>query len=418
MDKYLIKGEKRLKGEVSISGSKNGSLALLAASLLASGKTTFQNVPDLKDVRTMLKMIETLGGKYKFEKNRLEVDTTVLKTVKAPYELVKTMRASIYVLGPLLAREGRAEVSFPGGCILGPRPINIHLESLEKLGADIKVEKGFIKASAKKLKGAEIFVNKASVGATVNILMTSVLAQGTTIVKNAALEPEVGDLIDLLSQMGAKIEGKDADTIYVHGVNKLNPAKNFSVSPDRIETAMFLILGALADSPIKIKNVIPEQVSALTDVLQEIGVDLDISDNSIQVNKVSKLNPVNIKTMVYPGFATDIQPLIAPLLTQIKGVSVIHETIFENRFAYVPELKRMGADIQLDDNVAVIKGPAMLEGTNVMASDIRSGAALVLAALIAKNETVVDRIYHIDRGYEGFENKLLKLGASIKRIKS
>jgi len=418
MNKYLIKGGKKLNGEVSISGSKNGTLALLAASLLVSGTTIFKNAPDLKDVRTMLNMIETLGGKYQFEKNILKVDTSIIKTVKAPYELVKTMRASIYVLGPLLARMGKAEVSFPGGCVLGPRPINMHLESLKKLGVNIKIEKGFIKASVRKLKGTEILLSRVSVGATVNILMTSVLAQGTTVIKNAALEPEVGELIDFLNKMGAKIKGKNTDTLYIQGVNKLNPIKNFIVRSDRIETATFLIAGILTNSMITIKNTIPEHLGAVIDILKEMGVYLKINSHTIQIKKIDKLNSTYIKTLAYPGFATDIHPIIVPLLSQVKGISVINESIFENRFSYVAELQRMGADIQVDDHIAVIKGPSRLEGTSVMASDLRSGAALVLAGLIAKNRTIVDRIYHIDRGYENFENKLSALGADIKRVKS
>ncbi len=417
MDKYLIKGGNKLKGEVSISGSKNGSLVLLAASLLAKGKTILNNVPDLKDIKTMLRVMEVLGVKYKFENNKLEIDATTLKTHKAPYDLVKTMRASIYVLGPLLARLGKAEVSFPGGCVLGPRPINLHIEAMEMLGAKIKIEKGFIKATAKKMKGTEIFLNKASVGATVNILMASVLSQGVTVIKNAALEPEVGELIIFLNKMGAKIKGRNTDTLYIQGVNKLKPVI-YNVIPDRIETATFLLAGIITKSLITIKNTISKQISALTEILQQMGVNLNITETKIRIKAINKLEPAYIKTMTYPGFATDIHPLIAPLLTQVKGINVINETVFENRFAYVPELQRMGADIQVDDHIVVIKGEGALEGTAVMASDLRSGAALVLAGLIAKNETIVDRIYHIDRGYEGFENKLVKLGASIERIKS
>ncbi len=416
MYKYQIIGEKKLRGEVIISGSKNAALALLAASLLAKGKTVLHNVPDLKDIRTMLELIEELGVEYKFEKNRLELDTSIIKTHKAPYEMVKTMRASIYVLGPLLARVGKAEVSLPGGCAIGPRPVDLHIEAMKKLGAKIKINQGFINASAEKLAGTEVFLNKVSVGATANILMASVLAKGTTVIKNAALEPEIEELIHFLNKMGAKIKGENTDTLYIKGVNKLSSVKNYTVIPDRIETATLLIAAIITKSLITLKNTLAAHIHSLINILQEMGVELSVTDKKIKIKKINNLQPVYIKTLPYPGFPTDIHPLIAVLLCEVKGISVINETIFENRFGYVPELKRMGADIQIDDHIVIIRGVDHLQGATVMASDLRSGAALVLAALGAKKETLIDRIYHIDRGYEGLENKLTKLGAKIKRL--
>ncbi|MBU1078494.1 MAG: UDP-N-acetylglucosamine 1-carboxyvinyltransferase [Spirochaetes bacterium] len=417
MYKYLINGQKELKGEVLISGSKNAALPLLAASLLTSGKTMLRNVPELKDIKTMLEVLKFLGVKYLFEKNNLELDTTKLTTHKAPYDLVKTMRASIYVLGPLLARLGKAMVSLPGGCAIGPRPVNLHIDAMEKLGATIKIEDGFIHATTKGLKGTEITFPKISVGATANILMGAVLAKGTTVIKNAALEPEVEELINFLIKMGARIEGKNTDTLTIQGIQKLKPVQ-YTVIPDRIESGTYLMAGVISESPITIKNMNVDHIRSLIRILEEIGVQLEVSNNSVKIKKISNLKGVYLKTLPYPGFPTDLHPLLTPLLTKIKGISVINETIFENRFAYIPELIRMGAEIEIDDHMVIIKGGSRLNGTKVMASDLRGGAALVLAGLIAKNETIVDRIYHIDRGYENMEDKLQKLGADIKRIKS
>lgn len=417
MYQYLINGEKKLKGDVSISGSKNAALPILAASLLACGKTVLYNVPNLQDIQTMLKVLEVLGVHYTFKKNTLRLDTDNVKMYKAPYDLVKTMRASIYVLGPLLSRLGKAIVSLPGGCAIGPRPINLHIEGMERLGAKIKLTDGFINAKVKKLKGSEIIFPLVSVGATVNILMAAVLAEGTTVIKNAAIEPEIEELINFLNKMGAKIEGKNTETLTVKGVNKLKSVK-YTVMPDRIEAGTFILTSVITNSPIKIKNIIPDHVNSLLKVLQEMGVNVSLKNNSIEVMKTGKLKPVYLKTIPYPGFPTDLQPLIASLLTRVQGISVINESIFENRFAYVPELIRMGADIEIDDHIIIIRGVAGLTGTKVMASDLRGGAALVLAALSADKETTIDRIYHIDRGYENLEQKLHKLGANIQRIKS
>ncbi len=416
MDAYLIKGQKKLKGEVKISGSKNGALPLIACSLLTRGITILKNVPHLKDIDTMLEVIGTLGVKYEFKNNLLKIDTSNLSKYTAPYELVKKMRASIYVLGPLLATMGKANVSLPGGCAIGLRPVNLHISAMKSLGAHIELENGFIKAKAKKLKGTEIFFERVSVGATINTIMAGVLAEGETIIKNAALEPEVTETIIFLRKMGAKIKGENTDTIYIKGVSRLRPVTH-KVMPDRIEAGTFLIAGVITKSNISINNIIPEHIKALTDKLTEMGVKLKIEKRKIKILEVERLNPVHIKTAPYPGFATDLQPLITPLLAITKGISVIHETIFENRFTHIPELLRMGADIEIDGNTAVIRGVKNLTGAPVMASDLRAGASLVIAGLAAKGKTIVSRIYHIDRGYELLEKKLAKIGAYIKRIK-
>ncbi len=417
MYKYLIQGNKNLKGETSISGSKNAALPLLAASLLTKGVTTLNNVPDLKDINTMLKVLEFLGVECSFKNNKLTLDATNIKTYKAPYDLVKTMRASIYVLGPLLARIGKAKVSLPGGCAIGPRPVDLHLEAIKKLGADITIEDGFINAKIEKLVGTEIIFPKISVGATVNVLMSAVLAKGTTIIKNAALEPEIEELINFLLKMGAKIKGKNTDTLNIEGVNKLKPVK-YKIIPDRIEAGTYLIAGVMTDSKIKLTNVNTSHISSLINVLKEMGVKFAITNNSIQIKKISELKGVYLKTLPYPGFPTDLQPLLTTLLTKVNGISVINETIFENRFAYIPELIRMGANIETDDHMIIIKGGNKLTGAKVMASDLRGGASLVIAGLSAKKKTVIYRIYHIDRGYEKLEHKFTQLGANIKRIKS
>ena len=416
MEKFLIKGEKALSGEVYISGSKNGALPLIAASLLTNGVTILKNVPNLKDITTMLEVINKLGVNYQFEGNTIKIDATRVNSYIAPYELVKKMRASIYVLGPLLARLGRAEVSLPGGCAIGPRPVNLHIKAMENLKASIKIKNGFIIGRAKKLKGSEIFFEKVSVGATINAIMAAVLAEGETIIKNAALEPEVGSLIDFLKKMGANIKGENTDTIFIKGVNKLSPIE-YDVMPDRIEAGTFILAGVITKSRIKVKNIIPEHLKSLLDILNEMGVKFQIGKNYVELIKVKKLNPVEIKTAPYPGFPTDLQPQICSILSIVPGISVVNEKIFENRFTHIPELIRMGANIELNDNIIIIKGVKNLYGAPVMASDLRGGAALVLAALSAKNETIIDRIYHIDRGYEKIENKLTKLGAYIKRIK-
>ncbi len=415
MDRFIIKGQKKLTGTVNISGSKNATLPLIAASLLTKGKTVIRNAPNLKDVITMLNVISGLGAKYKFENNTIWIDTYKLNSYIAPYELVKTMRASIYVLGPLLARLGKAEVSLPGGCAIGPRPVNLHIDAIAKLGAKIEIKEGFIYAKASKLKGTEIMFEKSSVGATANTIMAAVLAQGTTVIKNAALEPEIGELIRFLKKMGADIKGENTNILYINGVSKLNPTEH-TVVPDRIEAGTFIIAGVITRSYITVNNVVPEHISSLTEVLSRMNVKLKIGDNYIKITGIDSLKPVDIKTAIYPGFPTDLQPQMTSLLATVPGTSVINETIFENRFTHIPELIRMGANIEIDEHIAIIRGVKKLYGAPIMASDLRGGAALVLAGLVAKGETTVNRVYHIDRGYENIENKLKNLGAKIERI--
>ncbi len=416
MNKFFIKGGKELSGTVKISGSKNAALPLIAASLLTKGKSIIHNVPDLIDIQTMLKVVETLGIEYNFANNTVEIDATHIKSHIAPYELVKTMRASIYVLGPLLARIGKANVSLPGGCAIGPRPINLHIDAMKKLGAKIEIKNGFVNAKARKLKGCEIFFEKASVGATANTIMAAVLANDITVIKNAALEPEITELINFLKKMGANIEGENTDTIFIRGVNKLNPVE-YTVIPDRIEAGTFLLAGVITKSEITLKNVIPLHIQALIDVLEKMNVKLKIGNDFIKIKGIGTLKPVDIKTAPYPGFPTDLQPQITSVLSIVQGISVINETIFENRFTHIPELIRMGADIEIDEHIAIIRGKKKLFGAPVMASDLRGGAALVLAGLAAKGETIIDRVYHIDRGYEKLEEKLKSLGAKIERKK-
>ncbi|MBN1899565.1 MAG: UDP-N-acetylglucosamine 1-carboxyvinyltransferase [Spirochaetes bacterium] len=417
MYRFIIKGGKELSGKVKVSGSKNAALPLIAASLLAKGRTILHNVPDLKDIQTMLKVVHTLGPIFHFENNKIIIDTTHIKSHVAPYELVKTMRASIYVLGPLLARVGKAKVSLPGGCAIGPRPINFHIEAMKKLGARISIKEGFVHARTSKLKGAEIYFEKVSVGATANVLMASVLARGKTVIKDAALEPEIGNLITFLKKMGADIQGKDTDTIIVNGVDNLKPVE-YTVIPDRIEAGTFILAGVITRSNITVENIHPTHIRSLIDVLERMNIKLKVTDDSVKIRSCSDIRPIDIKTAPYPGFPTDLQPQLGAVLAAVPGISVINETIFENRYTHVPELIRMGSDIDVEDHIAIIRGKKRLTGAPVMASDLRGGAALVLAALAAKGESVIQRVYHIDRGYEKIESKLKNLGARIERVKN
>ena len=416
MDKLIIRGGKKLKGIVSVSGSKNAGLPIIAASLLASGEYIFKNVPNLIDIMTMSKLLNILGAKVEFDNHELKINTMNCFCYEAPYDLVKTMRASIYVLGPLLARFGKAKVSFPGGCALGPRPINLHLDGLRKLGANIEVEHGYIFAKAKRLLGNEIIFGKKSVGATANMLMASVLADGTTTIKNAACEPEVSALANFLNNMGADIEGIGTECLTVCGVKKLHPADTVLI-PDRIETGTLLLAGAITQGKITVQNCCPDDLGIVLEKLREIGFSIEINTDEIRISGKGK-NPIEIFTNPYPAFPTDLQPPFGALLTTIKGTSIIDENIFSDRFIYVSELQRLGADIKLTSNRIVINGGNFLSGAPLMASDIRASAALIIAALASEGETEISRIYHLDRGYEKFEEKLTKLGAYIKRIKN
>jgi UDP-N-acetylglucosamine 1-carboxyvinyltransferase len=416
MDIYKIKGGNKLDGEVNISGAKNAALPIIVASLLTDGETVLNNVPDLMDIRTMCKVIGYLGAEteYESEQNTLKIRTKEIKNTKIPYDLVKTMRASVYVMGPMLARTGDAEVSMPGGCAIGPRPIDIHLSGFESLGAKIDIEHGYINAKARKLKGNKIIMRKVSVGATANLIMASVLAHGETILENCAMEPDITDLGNFLIKMGADIQGLGTEVIRINGVKALNPV-TYTVMPDRIEAGTYLLAGAVTRGTVRINNMVPEHIGMLINNLSEIGFKLSRGDNWVKIEPSRKLQGTMIKTQPYPGFPTDLQAPMMALMCTIPGVSVIIETIFE-RYNHVAELRRMGADITLEGDVAIIKGIKKLTSATVMMSDLRAGAALVLAALAAENESEIRRIYHSDRGYEKLSEKLFALGADIKRV--
>jgi UDP-N-acetylglucosamine 1-carboxyvinyltransferase len=415
MDKIIIKGERRLSGVVSATGSKNAGLPLMAASLLSGGKYSFTNVPNIKDIQTMAELLRMLGAKVTFEDHIMQIDTTQCSSFEAPYELVKTMRASIYVLGPLLARFGKARVSFPGGCALGARPIDLHIKGFQKLGAKIDIEHGYINAWAKKLRGNEIIFEKKSVGATANILMAAVLAEGTTTIQNTALEPEVVALEKFLVKMGADIKGIGTDCLTINGVSSLHPADE-SLIPDRIETATLLLAGAITRGNVTVESCQPDHLGIVIEKLREIGFKCEIDGDRITITNQGKKSPIEISTNPYPGFPTDLHPPFAALLCTINGKSFIDENIFSDRFMYLSELQRLGADVILRGNRIVIDGGKKLTGAPLMVSDIRAGASLILAALAAKGESTISRVYHLDRGYEDLKQKLASLGADITRV--
>ncbi|MBP8179320.1 MAG: UDP-N-acetylglucosamine 1-carboxyvinyltransferase [Spirochaetes bacterium] len=418
MDFYIVKGGNKLNGTVTISGAKNAALPIIVASLLAEGTTVLHNVPNLKDIQTILQVIECLGAQYQFDTNTntLTIHVNTLKNAEVPYDLVKTMRASIYVMGPLLARCGEADVSLPGGCAIGERPVDIHLSGFEALGTAITIEHGYIKARVKKLNGNRFIMRKVSVGATANIMMAAVLADGQTILENCAMEPDVVDLGDFLITMGAKIEGLGTERIIINGVKKLKPV-SYSIIPDRIEAGTFLIAGAITRGNVTVNNVIPEHCKACIETLADMGFVISGNDSSVTIEPSKKLQGSMVRTLPYPGFPTDLQAPIMSLMCTIPGISVIIETIFENRYTHVGELRRMGADIEIEGNTAIIKGGKQLQAAPVLMSDLRAGASLVLAALAARGKTEIRRIYHTDRGYENFEQKLQALGADIVRVK-
>ena len=419
MDKLVIAGGKRLSGTVTISGAKNACLPILAATLLSDEKSVIKNVPALLDMSTMLKILKNFGASVKQEGDCITVEPKGYTKYTAPYDLVSTMRASICVLGPLLAKQKKAEVYFPGGCVIGPRPIDIHLKGLTALGAKIKVEKGYIVADGKNLKGTHIYLGGhfgSSVLATDNVMMASTLAKGVTIIENAACEPEVADLAAFLVKMGAKIKGYGTPRIIVEGVKKLHGAEH-SVIPDRIETGTYMLAGAITKGDVVLKNAKMEHMLALIDKLSEAGLMIKKVPNGIRVKYTKKLKPTDVTTLPYPGFATDMQAQFMSLMTVTDGISVITEKIYPERFIHISELNRMGANIILEGPCAIIKGVKSLSGAPVMASDLRASAALVLAGLVAKGSTDVQRIYHLDRGYEMLEEKLIKLGANVWREK-
>ena len=417
MDYYKIKGGKKLKGEVKISGAKNAALPIIVASLLADGETVLTNVPDLKDIRTIIKVIEYLGAETEFDssKNILKIKVSSIKNGEMPYELVKTMRASVYVMGPLLARLGEADVSLPGGCAIGERPVDIHLAGFEAMGAKIDIEHGYIKARAKKLTPATFTMRQVSVGATANLIMGSVLTPGRTVLENCAMEPDIVDLGEFLNKMGAKITGLGTERIIIEGVKKLKPV-TYSIMPDRIEAGTFLLCGAISRGEVKITDCIPAHIQSLITVLTDMGFKIETGKSSVAISPSAGLTGFMVKTLPYPGFPTDLQAPLMSLAATIPGISVIIETIFENRYTHAAELRRMGADITIEGNVAIIKGVKKLSAAPVMMSDLRAGASLVTAALAAKGETEIRRIYHSDRGYEKLSEKLSSINADIRRV--
>ena len=416
MEKLLITGGKPLTGEVKISGAKNSVLPILAASLLTGEEVIIGNVPHLQDVTTTISLLTEMGAKISIdEKMKVSIDASSVNKFYAPYEMVKTMRASILVLGPLLANFGEAKVSLPGGCAIGSRPVNLHIEGLKAMGANIKVLDGYIIAKAKKLKGAKISFSTATVTGTENIMMAAVLASGKTVIKNAAKEPEIIDLANCLRLMGAKIEGDGSSIIIINGVNKLKGC-NYDVLPDRIETATFLVAAAITRGKLTLTHTRPDTIKIVIDKLRKAGARISIKNDIINLEAKSQLDAVNITTNPYPDFPTDMQAQFIALNAISKGKSRVVESVFENRFMHVQELIRMGADIDINGKTAIINGVKGLTGAPVMATDLRASASLILAGLVAKGETIVDRIYHIDRGYECIEEKLTKIGASIKRL--
>lgn len=422
MDKIIIQGGASLKGSVKTSGSKNAALPLLCASILTNETFTLKNVPDLADIRTMVKLLSHLGIKASSpEKGTWALSGKKLNRFDAPYDLVRTMRASVLVLGPLVARLGKARVSLPGGCAIGARPIDRHLKALEAMGAKIKLEKGYVEATCKKLKGAHIVFEDVTVTGTENIMMAATLAHGTTILENAAREPEVVDLALCLKQMGAKIEGEGTDKITIHGIEARSIASlrgtTYTTMPDRIEAGTFLIGCAMAGGEITVLSCSPDHLSSLLDKLKEAGASLKIKENSITIKAPKKIKPVDITTQPYPGFATDFQAQWMALMTKANGASTIRENIFENRFMHASELIRLGADIKMDGNTAFVRGVDNLIAAPIMATDLRASASLILASLVAKGVTEIHRVYHLDRGYEKMEEKFRKLGAKVKRAK-
>ncbi|HLB56487.1 MAG TPA: UDP-N-acetylglucosamine 1-carboxyvinyltransferase [Coxiellaceae bacterium] len=418
MDKLIITGGKPLRGTVRISGAKNAVLPILAATLMTDKKIIITNIPHLNDVTTMMTLLGRLGVEITMgDKMSIEVNAASVSSFTAPYELVKTMRASIVVLGPLLARFGKAEVSLPGGCAIGSRPVNLHIDALKKMGADITVSDGYIHASVKdRLKGAEIFFEKVTVTGTENIMMAAVFADGKTVLHNSACEPEVTDLANFLNTLGAKIEGAGTEKIIIHGVTKLNGG-TYRVLPDRIEAGTYLVAGAMTGGKITVKNVLPETVKIILEKLTEAGAHITTGKDWITLDMQGKRPlAVDISTAPYPEMPTDMQAQFLALNAIADGSSTIKENIFENRFMHVPELQRMGADIRLEGNTVFCNGKLHLKGAPVMATDLRASAGLVLAGLVAEGKTLVDRIYHIDRGYECIEEKFSQLGADIQRV--
>ena len=413
MDRIIIEGQQPLSGSVKISGAKNAVLPIMAAALMVEGKSVLKRVPDLRDTRTMIKLMEIVGATCSFEDDVLEIDGSTVNNPEAPYELVKTMRASFYVLGPLLARFGAVKVSLPGGCAWGPRPVDFHLKGLNKLGAKITLKRGYILAEADRLKGTTISFEFPSVGATGNIAMAAVTAKGTTIIENAAREPEIVQLCEYLNAMGAYIKGIGTTRIIIDGVDSLHTA-DIEVIPDRIEAGTFLTAGALLGE-ITLTGVMPGHLDTVLLKLREVGSEIKTTSDSVTITPTDPINAVNMTTAVYPGFATDLQAQWVALMSIANGSSMITDTVYHDRFSHVPELNRLGANIKVDNNTAFVRGVKELVGAPVMSTDIRASAALIVAGLAARGKTTVSRVYHIDRGYEKIEEKFRSLGANIMR---
>jgi UDP-N-acetylglucosamine 1-carboxyvinyltransferase len=416
LDKLIIRGGRRLKGTVEISGSKNAALPIMAATILAEGEHRLRRVPHLRDVMTMGRLLANLGAGFHLEKNSAILDCSKIKNFEAPYDLVSTMRASVLVLGPLVARLGKAKVSLPGGCAIGARPINLHMMGLEKMGVSITLDSGYVLAKARKLKGASIYFDIPTVTGTENIMMAATIAEGKTLIENAAREPEVVDLAKALIAMGAKIKGAGESVIEIEGVNGLRPLRH-TIIPDRIETATFMSIAGITGGDITIRKCVPNHLDAVTNKVQDAGLTFKRLKDGLRVKGPGRLESVNARTMPYPGFPTDMQAQLMAMMCVADGTSVISESIFENRFMHVAELRRMGADITIEGGTATVRGIGKLKGAPLMATDLRASASLIVAALAAEDETSIKRIYHLDRGYERIEEKLIGLGADIRREK-
>ncbi len=416
MDKILIEGGRPLAGEVRISGAKNAALPILVSALLTDGWNTFRNVPRLHDIQSVLTLLTHLGAGTETDGNTVRVDAGGLRSHEAPYDLVRKMRASILVLGPLVARRGRARVSLPGGCAIGARPINLHLKGLARMGAEIEIQHGYVEATARRLTGCDFYFDTPTVTGTENLMTAAVLAHGRTVLRNVAREPEIIALAEALNGMGARVQGAGSSVITIDGVPELHPAE-VTIIPDRIEAGTFMVAAALTRGDITLTGCRPEHLEAVTNKLRAAGAGIETTDGRMRVTGPEKICSVDVKTMPYPGFPTDMQAQFMVLMSVAQGLSLISETIFENRFIHVSELRRLGADIRVSGDSAVVKGRAHLSGAPVMATDLRASASLVLAGLVAEGTTTVNRVYHLDRGYEAMEEKFSALGAAIRRVK-
>lgn len=416
LDKFIIMGGKKLNGEVTISGAKNSAVAIIPAALLVEGTCVIENVPDIRDVKVISDILSHLGASVKYlDAHTLEINCKKLNSYSAPYDMVSKMRASYYLIGALLGRFKNAEIPMPGGCNFGTRPIDLHIKGFEALGAVINTDRGIIDAHAEKLTGVPVYMDQVSVGATINIMLAAVRAQGTTVIENAAKEPHIVDVANFLNSMGASIRGAGTDVIKIKGVDELKGG-TYSIIPDQIEAGTFMIAAAATGGDILIKNVIPKHLESISAKLIEMHANVEEYDDSIRVTRTRELTKANIKTLPYPGFPTDLQPQITTLLSVAKGTSIVTESVWDNRFQYIDELRRLGAKISVDGRTAVVEGVESLSGCQVVATDLRAGAGMVIAALMAKGVTEIGGLRHIDRGYENFEQKLSALGAQIKRI--